>query len=210
MKELIRNKFSQLQEAALLEEIGSTGKLMSFEEGATILKQGAYVKMVPMVCSGIVKVLQEGEEHDILMYYIEAGESCVVSISACFKNEKSKIKAVIEEEAEILLVPAEAVVKWTTQYPSWNAFITSLYSKRFLNLLDGFNSVVYDKIEDRLSAYLMNKAKLLGTNELKVTHKKVAEDLGKAREVISRLLKVMEDGQKLRLERGKIILQDLH
>lgn len=210
MKKRIQSHFPQLAESDLIEEIASTAQLLSFEEGATILKQGAYVKLVPMVCSGIVKVLQEGDEHDILMYYIEAGESCIVSIAACFKNEKSKIKAVIEEEAEILLVPSEAVVKWASAYPSWNAFTTALYSKRFLNLLDGFNSVVYDKIEDRLKAYLIQKSKLLGTHELNVTHKKVAEDLGKAREVISRLLKVMEDEQKIRLERGKIILLNLH
>jgi CRP/FNR family transcriptional regulator len=209
MKDLIKKNFSQLQEPALLDEIVAKAKLMSFEEGTEIVKKGAYVKVVPLVCSGIVKVLQEGEEHDMLMYYIEKGESCIMSINACFKNEKSKIKAVIEEDAEILVVPSEAVVKWAATYPSWNVFITSLYSKRFLNLLDGFNSVVYDKIEDRLNTYLLNKSELLGTKELKVTHRKVAEDLGKAREVISRLLKVMEDEKKIRLERGKIILINL-
>ena len=209
MLETVQNNFHQFQEPELLKEIEEKATMATFEEGTVILRKDSYVKVVPLVCSGLVKVLQEGEEHDILMYYIEPGESCIMSITACFNNEKSKVKAMIEEDAEILLVPADLVIKWNVAYPSWNDFVTTLYRKRFLNLLDGFNSVVYDKIDDRLETYLRQKAEKLGSRQLKVTHKQIAEDLGKAREVISRLLKAMESEGKIELQRGKVILTGL-
>jgi len=189
--------------------MASKTQIVSVSEGEVILKKNVYVKVLPLVLNGLVKVQQEGEEHDMLMYYIEPGESCIMSFTACFNNEKSKVKAVVEEDAEILVVPAEMVVRWYTLYHSWNEFVTTMCRKRFLNLLDGFNSVVYDRIDDRLKSYLRQRAQALGTNELQLTHKKIAEDLGTAREVVSRLLKAFEVEGKVSIGRGKLTLEDL-
>lgn len=209
MRDLLEQHFPQFREPELINDLLSKAQKMSFKAGELVLKKDSYIKVIPLVCSGLLKVLQEGEEYDLLMYYIEPGESCIMSITACFKNEKSKIKAVVEEDAELLLIPTASVIEWSKLYPSWNEYTGNLYQKRFLNLLDGFNSVVYDKIEDRLKHYLIQKAELLDTKELHITHKKIAEDLGKAREVISRLLKALEDEGKIKLQRAKIVLIDL-
>lgn len=206
IEDRIRQLFPVFEEEELIAEIAQKAHFITLPPDEVILKKDAYVKVVPLVLSGLVKVLQEGEEHDLLMYYIEAGESCIMSVTACFNNEKSRIKAVIDEEAEILAVPADLVVRWYKQYPSWNEFVTTLYRKRFLNLLDGFNSVVYDGIDDRLVHYLKQKAKSRASNELQLTHKKIAEDLGTAREVVSRLLKALETEGKVKIGRGKLTL----
>lgn len=201
--------FTQLDDPELLNEIWQFGKVMTVEEGGVILRKDAYVKVVPLVLSGLVKVLQEGEMHDTLMYYLEPGDSCIMSVTACFNNEKSKVKAVVEEEVLLVAIPAETVVQWQSRYPVWNEFVTTMYRKRFLNLLDGFNSVVYDGIEGRLRSYLLQRAKTLGTRELRITHKQIAEDLGTAREVVSRLLKVMETKGQVAISRGKLQLLTL-
>jgi len=209
MQDLIKKHFPIFEEAELLAEMASKTQIVSVSEGEVILKKNVYVKVLPLVLNGLVKVQQEGEEHDMLMYYIEPGESYIMSFTACFNNEKSKVKAVVEEDAEILVVPAEMVVRWYTLYHSWNEFVTTMCRKRFLNLLDGFNSVVYDRIDDRLKSYLRQRAQALGTNELQLTHKKIAEDLGTAREVVSRLLKAFEVEGKVSIGRGKLTLEDL-
>ncbi|MGD1846779.1 MAG: Crp/Fnr family transcriptional regulator [Salibacteraceae bacterium] len=197
--------YPQLAEAGLAEEIANRGTIMTVAEGEVILRKDAYVKVVPLVLNGLLKVLQEGEMHDTLMYYLEPGDSCIMSITACFNNEKSKVKAVVEDEARIIALPADLVIEWYTDFPAWNEFVTRLYRKRFLDLLDGFNSVVFDGIDTRLRNYLTQRARATGSNTLHATHKQIADDLGTAREVVSRLLKAMEVDGEVELKRGHLI-----
>ncbi|MEM9022633.1 MAG: Crp/Fnr family transcriptional regulator [Bacteroidota bacterium] len=204
----LKRIFPTLTDQDLLQRMLAVGRVERIAAGTVILEQDSYVKLVPLVVDGLVKVLQPGAEHDILMYYIQPGESCIMSLTACVANEKSKVTAIVEEDADLLLLPAREVVQWQGEFSCWNDFVMTLYRKRFVNLLDGFNSVVYDNLDNRLTAYLNNRAQKTGSTSLKITHQQVANEIGSAREVVSRLLKSLEAEGKVALSRGMIRLTD--
>lgn len=206
MNSLKLPQFPTLASSEIQAALAGFGQITTFPAGTTILETGSYVKLIPLVLSGIVKVLREGEDHDMLLYYIEPGESCIMSLAASVQNDKSEVKAVIDEDAELLLLPADKVRELQLKFPDWNQFVTELYRKRFLALLDAFNAVAYHHGDERLWEYLQRQAKRSGSPELPLTHKQIADDLGTAREVVSRLLKSLEKAGKVQLERKLVRL----
>ena len=200
--------FPAFTEKDLREELLNKCEFHHFESKITLMEQGQYVKVLPLVLNGIVKVIKEDNEKQILMYYIKKGESCIMSISACISNEKSQIKAITESPTDILLIPYELVNSWLLKYPTWNAFVIASYKERFENMLDAFNAVAFQKMDTRLIHYLQEKADITDSFKLKITHEQIATDLGTARVVISRLLKDLENQGKIEQSRGSILILD--
>ena len=147
---------------------------------------------------------EDGRE--ILLYYIKPGESCIMSFLGGIHNETSKIKAVVEEESEILLIPVEKASLWIKEFPEWTDFIFKLYHKRFEELLSVVNAIAFRKLDTRLLHLLKQKAELFQTNEIIVTHQQLADELGSTREVVSRVIKQMENEGIVRISRNKIFL----
>lgn len=201
--------FPAFTEKELREELLSRCQFHQFEAKMTLMEQGQYVKVLPLVLNGTVKVIKEDGEKEILMYYIKSGESCIMSISACISNEKSQIKAITEEPTDILLVPYELVNGWLLKYSTWNSFVIASYKARFENMLDAFNAVAFQKMDTRLVHYLKQKANISGQTTLKITHGQIAAELATARVVISRLLKDLENQGKISQARGSITILDL-
>ena len=197
----------ELFNSVLKEEVYKYGEIRSFPSETVILNPHSYIKVIPIVLSGSIKVMETDEEtQEILLYYIRPGESCIMSFLAGIRNETSKVKAVIEEDAEVLLVPVEKASVWTQQFPEWADYIFSLYQKRFEELLEVVNAVAFRKLDARLLHLLKQKSTLFKSDTIPVTHQQLADELATQREVVSRLLKQMENDGIVSLSRNKITL----
>lgn len=191
----------------LNKEVYETGQIKTFPADTVILNIHAYVRSIPIVLSGSIKVMQtDAEGQEILLYYIKPGESCIMSLLAGLHNNTSKIKAIVEEDAEILMIPVEKTAEWIRQFPEWTDFIFNLYQKRFEELLDVVNALAFQKMDARLLQLLNQKAALFQSKTITVTHQQLADELGTTREAVSRVLKQMENTGLIQLSRNKITL----
>lgn len=189
----------------LLDKLLKEGTVKTFPPESVIIEEHDYIKNVPIVLSGSIKVFKLDEDgREILLYYIKPGESCVMSFLGAACNGTSKIRAVVEEQAEVLILPVYKAIDLIRDNPAWLEFIFQLYNRRFEELLAVVNAVVFQNVDDRLWDLLLTKVKMLHTNELVITHQQVADELGTAREVVSRLLKQLERNNKIQLSRNKI------
>jgi len=186
-----------LQELSLLEAV-------CFSANSTLLKSGAYIKVIPIVLKGRVKVIRKDDsDKEILLYHIEPNESCILSITSAVNDKKSRVDAVTEEDSEIIIVPAQKVKEWMEKYSGWRKFLMQLYHERLTELLSIVDEVAFKNMDFRLIERLKEKQKP-NTDEIEITHQKLADELGTAREVVSRLLKKLEKEEKIKLLRGKI------
>ena len=179
----------------------------TFEEGDVILQENAHIRSIPIVTSGSIRVMRsEGDEKEILLYYIKAGESCIMSFLGGLHNDTSKVRAVAEEKTEILFVPVTKVKELIREFPEWLDYIFRLYHQRFEELLEVVNAVAFKKMDERLLIFLEKKADITQNKILSITHEQLAAELGTARVVVSRLLKQMEVEGLVKLGRNKITL----
>lgn len=202
MNDLITTYFPGLREAELREKITTLSKIENFPPEQVILKRGQYVKYLPLVISGRIKVLREEKDREILLYYIESGESCAMSLTAYLNESQSEVKAITTEPTEAILLPTQYINDWIRLYNSWQQFAFSLYQQRFQDLLDTLDDVAFRKMDQRLDKYLLGHFEKTTTIEL--THSQIAHDLGTSREVISRLLKQLEKEGSIKLNRNSI------
>jgi len=194
-------------QSLLNKEVYASGMIKKFSAGDIILDIHSYIKSIPIVLSGSLKVTRTDDDYrELLLYYIKPGESCIMSFLAGIHNDTSKIKAVVEEDAEILLIPVTKASDWIKEFPEWTDFIFNLYQKRFEELLEVVNSVAFQKVDVRLLHLLKGKSDLYHTKELSVTHQQLADELGITREAVSRVLKQMENENLISLSRHKISL----
>ncbi|NVO21477.1 MAG: Crp/Fnr family transcriptional regulator [Bacteroidetes bacterium] len=162
-----------------------------------LLDTGSYVHSVPLVLKGSIRVSRRDEDKELLLYYVQPGEVCIMSFNACCNNSASMIIATTIEPTTILLLPSSDLRKWLQEYPSLNTFIYAQFNNRYLDLIDTINQLIFSKLDERLLSYLESKNQLLNGEEIPVTHQQIAYDLGTAREVISRLMKKLEKEGKI-------------
>lgn len=171
----------------------------------TLLKEDDTVHYLPLVLKGSLKVTRKDRQgRDVLLYYIGTGESCIASYAAALFHELSRVSASTEEACEIVLLPVNQIEEWAREFPSWNLFIVKLYYRRFEELLEAFNSLTFNKVDERLADHLKKKAQMSDSSEIATTHQQLADEIGTAREVVSRLLKAWEAEGKLTISRGLI------
>lgn len=194
----------------LVEKLYQYGVTKTYQEGDIILDENSSIRSIPIVMKGMMKVIRTEEDgREILLYYIKAGESCIMSFLGGMHNEKSIVKAEVEEDTEILFLPIDKVSLFIKEYPEWLDYIFRLYHKRFEELLDIINAIAFKKVDERLLNLLHKKSEILNSKTIVITHEQLANELGTARVVVSRLLKQLEDSGKLQLGRNKItILKD--
>ena len=178
-----------------------------FSEGEVILNEDTFVRAIPLVITGNVKVVQTDQNgREILLYYIKSGESCIMSFMAGLHQGKSKVKAVADEQTELLLIPMEKVSLLIKEYPEWLDYLFRLHHKRFEELLEVVNAVAFRKMDERLLSFIKMKCRHMGSDTLSITHEQLANELGTVRVVVSRLLKRMEEEGIVKLGRNKISL----
>jgi CRP/FNR family transcriptional regulator len=191
----------------LVEKLYKHSIQKNYEAGSIILNENSHIRSIPIVTKGMMKVIRTEEDgREILLYYIKAGESCIMSFLGGLHNETSKVKAEVEEDAEILFLPMDKVSLFIKKYPQWLDYIFRLYHKRFEELLEIVNAIAFKKVDERMLALLNRKAELTGNKTLNITHEQLANELGTARVVVSRLLKQLEENGVVQLGRNKISL----
>lgn len=189
------------------EQLQKYGINKSYAEGSVIIQEHNYINSIPIVLSGSIRVMRVDDEgRELLLYYIKAGESCIMSFLSGLHQDTSKIKAIAEEDTELLFVPIEKVSLLIKEFPEWLDYIFKLYHKRFEELLEVVKAVAFKKLDQRLLDFIKNKSSLGNTKEIHITHEQIANELGTARVVVSRLLKQLEEEGIIQLGRNKITL----
>jgi len=203
---MLKNVFPQLAlSKVLLQEIESVSIVQEFNKDTIILKENSYVKVIPLLVSGLVKIYKEDESgNEVLLYYIEPGESCIMSIMSAEKNEKVTVKGIIEEDAMLILIPIAKLTQIRKNFPQWNLFVYELFNEKFEEVIDMIKILTFSNKEKRLEEYLLKEASIKNTTEIKHSHQEIAKELGSSREVISRLLKKLENDGKIELSQRRI------
>lgn len=207
----IRDNFQYLFEEELLAELNERGRILHVQAGDTILDAGQLVRVIPLVLSGTVKVSRTDDDgRELLLYYISANESCAMTFTCCMQQFPSEIKAVAEEDAELLVVPVGVMDEWMGKYPTWKSFVMRTIRLRFLEMLKTIDQIAFQKLDERLVTYLKEKSKATDSTLINLSHEQIANELATSRVVISRLLKKLEHEKKLLLYRNQIkLLRDL-
>ena len=208
--QLIQQKYPQIAELKLQEEIAAVSKIMRFKGGETIMDYGSYVRYVPLILEGNIKVSREDEDgNELFLYYLNPGETCSMSFTCCMMNKKSEISTMAEEDTMVIGIPIQYMDTWMSKYQSWKNFILSSYDARMTELIKTIDCIAFRKMDYRLLSYLQKKAEATGINIIQATHQKIASDLNASREAISRLLKQLEKDKVVKLGRNKIELLEL-
>ena len=201
------DKLKSIFEPQLIQEIQQFGIFQTFKEGDLIMDYGKYVRMMPIVLQGTVKVSRLDEkDNEILLYYLSSNESCSMAYSCCLEAKKSEVRAVAEDYVELIAIPHLKLDDWLCTYPSWKNYIMRSFNERFIELLKSIESIAFHKLDERLIAYLKEKQRLSGSSVIKASHHLIADEMATARVVISRLLKQLENENKIILYRNEIKL----
>lgn len=184
-------------EKDLIDQILKYSELSSFPKDVVLIREGQYLKHLPVILDGIVKVYSQHDDKEMLLYYIKPQQSCIISFAAATHNKPSMISAVTETESKILLLPTTKISKWTSSFPRFNQLFFDLYHQRYLDLLETINQLVFNTLDHRIYVYLKELSRNTSTEFLDIRHHKIAKDLGTAREVVSRVLKKLERENKI-------------
>lgn len=194
-----------LFEAPLQQEIETVGEHKIIPANETLMRRGQYIRSTMLILNGLVKVYREDEEgNEFLMYYLKPGEACALSMVCAVKHEASPIHAKTVTETEIVMVPVETMSEWMSKYKSWYQFVIETYRSRFDELLMTLDNVAFRSMDERLEFYLKRAQEATASSTIEISHQQIADELNSSREVISRLLKKMEQRGKLRLNRNSI------
>lgn len=176
-----------------LSELKEHGIIISVEAKTELIREGQNVKFIPILLNGLVKVYSMNEDRELLYYYVKPKESCIMSFSSIFKDGISKIYACAEENSDVLLIPSPQILKWVIEYPQLNKFFFQEYELRYTAMMEMVNQAIFYKLDRRILDYLHKRVQITGKNPLKISHKEIANDVGTAREVVSRILKKFEN-----------------
>ena len=192
-------------EPELQKEIELVGKIFNAKVGDVIIEIGQYVKFIPILLKGSIKIIRENEDgSDLFMYYINKGDTCSMSLTCCMQNRISGIRAEVEEDVEYIAIPVKHIESWIQKYPSWRTFIFKSYQIRFDEMLMTIDSLAFKKMDERLLEYITTKSENTDSKKLNITHQQIAMDLNASREAVSRLLKKMEIDKVVKLGRNKL------
>jgi CRP/FNR family transcriptional regulator len=201
------DRLKTIFEPALLKEIQQFGTWQSFKEGDVIMDYGKYIRMMPIIINGTIKVLRLDEDgNEILLYYLSSSESCSMAYSCCIEAKKSEVKAIAEDDVELIAIPHIKLDEWLCAYTSWKNYIMRSFNERFIELLKSIESIAFHKLDERLIGYLKEKQRHTGSSVIKASHYQIADELATSRVVISRLLKQLENNKKIILYRSEIKL----
>lgn len=210
MKEILKQAYGYIFEEELLEEIEKVATYKEFKANDYLIEIGDYIKSMPLLLEGAIKILREDDDGDeLLLYFLERGDTCAMTLTCCMGHSKSKIRAIAETDGTLLMIPIEKMEEWLTKYKTWRNFVFDSYNIRLKEMLEAIDTLAFMNLDERLYKYLTDKAKVLGNTEINNTHQQIAYELHTSRVVISRLLKSLELQGKIKLNRNKIEVLEL-
>jgi len=205
MKEKIKDSYGFIFEESFIKKITEVGQLKTVNKGDVLIELGTYIKFMPLIISGAIKILREDDEGDeLLLYYLERGDTCAMSMNCCMGDAKSNIRAVAESDTELVLIPVKYMSEWISTYESWKSFVFESYHTRLQEMLEAIDSLAFLNMHERIYKYLTDKVKVTSDLILNATHQDIAHDLHTSRVVVSRILKKLEIDGKISLHRNKI------
>ena len=209
MIEQLKECYGFLFEEELIAEIAQVGVKKSLKRGETVMEIGSSIKNMPLLFNGSIKVVREDSDgNELLLYFLETGDTCAFSLTCCIGNKKSEIKAIIVEDAEMVLIPVQKMEEWICKYQTWKNFVFESYNLRLEEMLETIDTLAFMKMDQRLYKFLTDKVKLIGSTNIENTHQEIAHNLNTSRVVISRLLKQLENEKKIKLHRSRIEVLD--
>tara|TARA_R110000772_G_scaffold20517_1_gene57165 strand:+ start:399 stop:1037 length:639 start_codon:yes stop_codon:yes gene_type:complete len=204
IKEL-KESYGHLFEEALLSDISEVGVIKEIPAGEILIDIGSYIKYIPLLLSGAIKILREDEDGDeLLLYFLEKGDTCAVTLSCCMGQKKSDIRAVAETDTQLIMIPIQKMEEWISTYKSWRDFAFKSYHNRLQEMFIAIDGIAFLNLDERLLKHLHEKAKINQGNEIHSTHQEIAYELHTSRVVVSRLLKKLEKLGKIELHRNNI------
>ncbi|MBZ9650453.1 Crp/Fnr family transcriptional regulator [Psychroflexus montanilacus] len=210
MLEEIKRNYGHIFEEDLLQEINDIATIKTVNAGDELIRTGQYLSAMPLLIDGVIKVMREDEDgFELMLYYLEKGETCAMTLSCCTGSAVSEIRAIAETESSLLMIPIEKMEEWLGKYKSWRNFIFDSYHERLMEVMATIDNIAFKKMDERLIEYLKNKSKYYNDSEIKVTHQDIAFDLHTSRVVVSRLLKQLEKTNRIKLNRNSIKLIDI-
>lgn len=206
----LKEQYGNIFEEELINEIVQVGTFKEAPEGYKLIEIGDYLRGMPLLISGVIKILREDEDGDeLLLYYLEKGDTCSMTMACCMGDTKSEIRAIAETDVKLIMVPIQKMEEWTIKYKSWRNFVFNSYHARLNELLSTLDNIAFQKMDERLIGYLKEKARVTKDNIIQSTHQDIAYDLHSSRVVISRLLKKLEEMGKIKLHRNYLEILDL-
>lgn len=207
MEELLIDLYGGQFERELLQEIAAVGVFKNVPADTVLMDFGQYVKSMPLLLKGAIKIMREDQDGDeLLLYFLEKGDTCAMTLSCCMGFTKSEIKAVTETDTQLIMIPVQHMEIWLGKYKSWRGFVMDSYHDRLMEMLDAIDSIAFMNLEDRVMKLLAEKSQITGSKDVRNTHKEIAQELHTSRVVISRILKKLENEKRIALHRSHITL----
>ena len=206
----LKDNYGHIFEEDLINEINQVATFKEIPEGFKIMEIGDYIKSMPLLISGAIKILREDTDGDeLLLYFLENGDTCAMTLSCCVGQSKSEIRAVAETNAKLIMIPIQKMEEWMSKYASWRGFVLDSYHNRLNEVMETVDSIAFLKMDERLLKYLKDKSRVTHTKIINNTHQEIAHELHTSRVVVSRLLKKLENMGKIELNRNHIRLVDV-
>ncbi len=201
----LKHNYGAIFEDNLLDEIAQVGLLKNVKKGDKLIEIGNYIRSIPLLLSGAIKILREDDDGDeLLLYYLEKGDTCSMTMTCCLGNQQSKIRAIAEIDTMLVMIPVEKMEQWSAKYKTWRNFVFESYNNRINELFETIDSIAFDKMDERLVSYLKEKTRITNSNTIHNTHQEIAYEMHTSRVVISRLLKKLEKLGRIKLHRNSI------
>ena len=205
LQTILNSNYGYLFEDKLIEEITSVSQEKKVKQGDELIKYGQSILYMPILLEGAIKISRlDDDKEELLLYFLESGDACTMTMSCCMGNKKSEIRAVAETDAHLLMIPVSNMDKWIREYSSWRTFVFDSYNTRFNELLEAIDNLAFMNMHDRLYKYLKEKVFINKSEVIVATHQEIGYDLHTSRVVISRLLKSLEKEGLIKLYRNRI------
>ena len=205
LREKLNDYYSEIFEEKLLGEIVKVGHFDKLKNGELLIDIGDEMTHIPLILSGVVKIIRrEAEGEELVLYYLERGDTCAISFVNCINKKQSIFKGVVENDIEAIFLPVEHIDEWLVKYRSWRHFIIDSYHFRLLEMVEAIDGLAFKKMHDRIFKYLTDKVSLTKNVNLEITHQEIAQDLNSSRVVITRLIKQLHDEGMIYSTRNKI------
>lgn len=209
LREKLDDYFSNIFEEELIDEIVKVGHLDKIKSGDLMIDIGEDMTHIPLILSGVVKIIRKEKEGDeLVLYFLERGDTCAISFVNCINRKTSLFKGVVEQDIEAIFLPVENIDDWLTKFKTWRYFIIDSYHYRLIEMVESIDSLAFMKMDQRLFKYLTDKVKITKDVNLEITHQEIANDLNTSRVVVTRLIKQLHEEGKIYSTRSKIRVLD--
>lgn len=210
MDSQLKLHYGHIFENELLKEVSEIGHIKEIGPGEKLIEIGAQINYMPLLLEGAIKILREDDNgEELILYFLERGDTCALTLNCCLGNVKSEIRATTETKTRVIMIPIAKMNEWMSKYKTWQNFILESYQSRMKEMLEAIDTIAFLNMDERILKHLRDKAMVNQNEEIHTTHQQIAYDLHTSRVVVSRLLKKLENDKKIKLHRNSIKILEL-